>query len=221
MGDLTTDRSQAAVATLNFVGVFIIGGDTNNRRTSDFLAAGQMKWQEGAGLPFGMVHPCAVTITPNSFLAIYGKNIREFDAATAGPTSFKGWRESARWPKLKTSRIKWPGCAKLGQKVIIAGGSYNGRSSLSSTEVLDLDSREITAGGDMATPRKWFHLAIIRRGGLEMVVAVGGEKSPWRVVNTVEEWVEESSTWKAADNITQKRSSFAAVTVPREFVCPA
>merc|ERR1719460_2098442 len=106
-----------------------------------------------------MTYPCAVTISPTSFLSIAGTDIREFDAAIAGPTSIEGWQEAGRWPTLKTSRTSWPGCAKIGQKVIIAGG-YNG-GGLSSTRVLDLVNRRITSGGEMTTPRWWFHIAII------------------------------------------------------------
>ena len=50
MGDLTMPRSYSAVATLNSVGVFFIGGDYGPE-TSEFLPAGQMQWQEGPALP--------------------------------------------------------------------------------------------------------------------------------------------------------------------------
>jgi len=221
MGNLTIFRRKAAAATLNSVGVFIIGGvATNNERTSDFLAAGTMQWQEGPALPVDMWEPCAVTITPTSFLAIYEYHIREFDAAIDGPTSIDGWREAGSWPRLKTSRTYWPGCAKIGQKVIIAGG-YNNGEALRSSEVLDLDSREITAGEDMASPRCFFHLATIRRGGLEKVLAVGGRDAS-SYVNTVEELVEveESTTWRKADSFLG-RSLFGAEAFPEEFLCPA
>ena len=154
-------------------------------------------------------------------LVIYGNHIRELEAGIDGPTSIRGWREAGRWPRLKTSRTQGPGCAKLGQKVIIAGG-YN-RGPLRSTEVLDLASRQITAGGDMTTPRTWFHFATIRRGGEEKVFAVGGE-SDSRYLNTVEELVEveESNTGRKADSfLGERRSYFGAVAVPKEFVCPA
>ena len=38
-------------------------------------------------------------------------------------------------------------------------------------------------------------------------------------LNSVEEWVEENSTWKAADNLVEKRTSFGAVLAPRHLVC--
>merc|ERR1719458_448044 len=184
MGSLTMKRGFGAVATLDHIGVFIVGGEaTNNWRTSEFLAAGAMQWQEGPALPVDMNHPCAVELTQTSFLSIYGTDIREFDVAIAGPTSIEGWREAGKWPTLKTSRSAWPGCAKIGQKVIIAGGNNGG--SLSSTEVLDLVNRRITSGGDMATPRRYFHIATIVVGGEEKMFALAGYDGS-NLLNSVE-----------------------------------
>jgi len=217
MGDLTTPRVNGAAATLNDIGVFIVGGTT-----SEFLAAGQTQWQEGPALPVYMYSPCAVSITPTSFLAIHGTDIREFDTAIAGPTSSEGWREAGRWPELKTSREFRPGCSKIGQKVIIAGG-HNDGASLSSTEVLDLVSRRISSEGEMASPRRWFHLATIISGGEEKMFALAGSMfapAGSTYFNTVEEWVEASSTWKAANNLVEGRHGFEAVAVPRRLICP-
>ena len=72
----------------------------------------------------------------------------------------------------------------------------------------------------MASPRRWFHLATIRRGGAEKVLAVAGDVRTYNELNSVEEWVEESSTWKAADNIVQKRTYFSAVAAPVGLICP-
>ena len=230
MGRLTIARTGGATVTLNDIGVFIVGGvsvDDQPLWSSEFLAAGTMQWQEGPTLPVDteitwempeMVLPCAVGITTTSFLVILRTDIREFDAATAGPTSNEGWRESGLWPLLKTSRSAQPGCAKIGQKVILAGG-YDG-GDLTSTEVLDLVSRQILSGGDMAVPRMFFHIRTIVRGGKEKMFAVGGQDNSFSVVNTVEEWVEESSTWKAADNLVEKRALFGAAVVPRKLICP-
>ena len=100
----------------------------------------------------------------------------------------------------------------IGQKVIIAGGHNQG--VLSSSEVLDLVNRRITSGGEMATPRNFFHIS----GGEEKLFALAGRNYA-TCLNTVEEWVEESSTWKAADNLIEKRTSFGAVSAPRHLVC--
>ena len=217
MGSLTMGTASPAVVTLNNIGVFIFGEGLGT--TSDFLAAGSMQWQKGPALPLRLTYPCAVAITATSFLAIHETNIREFDSAIDGPTSTRGWREADAWPVLRTSRIHKPACAMFGQKVIIAGGGQSIGESLSSTEVLDLSTRRLTSGGEMATPRGWFHVGTIISGGQETMFAVGGYNRPTRL-NTVEEWVEECSTWKAAYNLAERRSDPGAVVVSRQLVCP-
>ena len=102
----------------------------------------------------GLARP--VISSSTSSLTVFKKNIHEFGASIAGPTSDEGWRESTWWPTLKTSRWGQPGCARIGSKVIITGGS-NGRK-LRSTEILDLASRTLSIGGDMAWPRIHFKL---------------------------------------------------------------
>ena len=79
--------------------------------------------------------------------------------------------------------------------------------------MLDLVSRRIASGGRMATARYFFHIATIVAEGEEKMFALGGTDGVNRV-NTVEEWVEESSTWKTADNLVKKRSAFGAEILP-------
>ena len=218
MGNLTMVRVNGAAVTLNDIGVFIVGGtETDNAMTSEFLAAGSMQWQEGPALPVGMSYLCAVSITPTSFLSIFGTDIREFDTAIAGPTSSEGWRDAGRWPSLKTSRTHNPGCTKIGQKVIIAGG-YNGEE-LGSTEVLDLVDRQISLGGAMSSPRRLFHVATIISGGEEKTFALAGYDGSG-YLEEVEEWIQASSTWKAANSLVVTRRNFGAVAVPRRLICP-
>ena len=220
MGSLTMARENGAAVTLNHVGVFIIGGEGTSKTTSEFLAAGIMQWQQGPNIPVNMERPCAVAISASGFLAIYHDNIREFDVVTAGPISSQGWKSASTWPKLKTSRAGWPGCAKLGQKVIVAGGWSQNRVG-EWTEILDLVTRQVTQGGNLNAPRHWFHLATIREGGVQKIFALAGRTNGFEFISTVEEWVEESSTWKAADNLTLSRGLFGTVVLPRELLCPA
>ena len=216
MGRLTTPRNNGAVVELN-QGVLFLGGlygSATSKTTSDFLATGSLQWQQGPRLPQAMTSFCAVPVSPTKFLTINGDKIHEFDAAIAGPTSEEGWRDSTLWPTLKTSRYYTPGCAKIGNKVIVAGG-YD----LQSTEVLDITTRTISTGGDMAAPRRWFNLATISRGGGETTFAIAGHSGS-EYLNSVEEWEEESSTWKAAGNLDTARSSFGVVAIPKNIICP-
>ena len=178
MGDLRRGRSSSEVVRLDSVGVYIIG--SHGSIGSDFLPAGTRQWQNGPALPDDMrdYDPGSVAISETSFLAICSNDIREFDASISGPTSREGWREAGRWPSLKTWRGSSPGCTKLGQKVIIAGGwdgSNRNNEQLRSTEVLDLQTREISYGGDMAERRMWFHSgAIIGSGGWRLCLHLAG-----------------------------------------------
>merc|ERR1712110_188520 len=155
MGNLTTPRDYGAVVELK-QGVLFLGGggSATSKTTSDFLATGSLQWQQGPRLPQAMSSLCAVPVSPTRFLTIDGDKIHEFDAAIAGPSSEEGWRDSTLWPTLETRRDRTPGCAKIGDKVILAGGKNYGRRALQSTEVLDITTRTISTGGDMASPRR-------------------------------------------------------------------
>jgi len=219
MGSLTTPRYRGAVVELK-QGVLFLGGDgsATSKTTSDFLATGSLQWQQGPRLPQAMTSFCAVPVSPTKFLTINGDKIHEFDAAIAGPTSEEGWRDSTLWPTLKTSRYGHS-CTKHGDKVILAGG-YGGGGALQSTFVLDITTRTISTGGDMATPRYYFNLATISRGGGDTTFAIAGYSGS-EYLNSVEEWEEESSTWKAAGNLDTARSHFGVVTVPKDIICPS
>ena len=234
MGSLTRGRWYGALAQLKDIGVYYIGGSDNEKtgadRTSDFLATGSLQWQPGPALPIMMQDFCAVAISPTSFLTVFRNKIHEFDASIAGPTSDQGWRQSTRWPTLKTSRWGQPGCAKIGSKVIITGGS-NGRK-LRSTEILDLASRTLSIGGDMAWPRIHFKLATLKIGGRDTVLALGGLSAKPGIeraltfkdsmfIDTVEEWLEETSSWKEAESLSRKMRFYGLATLPAELICPS
>merc|ERR1712061_749634 len=219
MGNLTTPRSGGAVVELKQGELFL--GGFGSKTTSDFLATGSLQWQQGPRLPQAMTSFCAVPVSPTKFLTINRDKIHEFDAAIAGPaTSEEGWRDSTLWPTLETSRRGTPGCAKHGNMVILAGGR-GGKGVLQSTLVLDITTRTISTRGDMATPRRWFNLATISRGGGDTTFAIVGRTSGTRPdLNSVEEWEEESSTWKAAGNLDTARAGFGVVTIPKKIICP-
>ena len=72
----------------------------------------------------------------------------------------------------------------------------------------------------MVTPRMFFHVGKIIIEGEEKMFALAGSDESSQL-NTVEEWVEESSTWKAADNLSRIRGQFGTVAVPIELICSA
>ena len=110
VGDLPGGRGYGSAVTLPGHGVYLVGGtgDGDKWDTSDFLAAGTTVWVEGPALPVAMYYPCTVPL-PSSFLAIYGRYVRELDTSS-------GWRSADTWPRLLTRRTYQPGCAVRGQQ---------------------------------------------------------------------------------------------------------
>ena len=209
MSDLPEPRSSAATAS-TAAGTFLLGGDSSS--TLAFLAADSMAWEEGPRLPQVMGAPCAAQISPTSFLLLYRKTILEFDSSLDGPRSTAGWRPAGTWPDLLTSR-EWPGCAVVGRTLYIAGGSWGG-SILQTTETLDLDTRTISPGPSMASPRHWFHLVTLPGPRL---LAIGGRDNDWNLLASVEEL--EEGAWVEAAALEGGRWGYGAVAVPEGLLC--
>ena len=210
---------QAVVTMSN--AVYVIGGFYASDKM-EMLLAGTTHWQEGPPPPVDtwtgsgdMVFPCAVAISETSFLSMFETTIIEFDTSSAG------WKDLSTYPKLKTKRGYWPGCAKLGSKVIISGGGGNGWRSHKSTEILDLEDKTLSSGGDMIETRRHFHILNVNN----KLFAIGGiGDAGWESGNpassSVEEWDPSTSTWsKLSTGLEDERSSFGAVVVSKDLVC--
>jgi len=217
LDDLPEDRYFSASARLD-AGVFILGG-WNTQNSSVFLRENSNNWEEGPQLPVEMKYgPCAAPISAHSFLIVYETYVYEFDTKVGGPTSRSGWREKTSWPQMQVSRVGWPGCAVVGNKFIVAGGADDeGGNSLKSTEIIDLRTRSIIVGGEMEKPRFYFHLLSIN-GTLH---ALGGQyhDGTWNYLADVEEFVEETGTWKPATSLSGARSDYGGVAVNLDLIC--
>ena len=188
------------------------------RRTSDFLAAGSTEWAAGPVIPVDMDRPCVVSISQLSFLIIHGNNILEYQVDTFNPTSSSGWQSG--YPQLQTSRRKQPGCSKIGDQVVIAGG-VDSSGFLPSTEVLNLSTRTIVYAGDLNSPRRNFHMATITMNAKQTLLAFGGWMGGSSYLNSVEHFNTNNNTWTfASTGMVEARWQFAAVALPREILCP-
>ena len=118
------------------------------------------------------------------------------------------------------SRKSWPGCAVVGNKFIVAGGVDDYYNDLKSTEIIDLHTRSIIAGGGMEKPRSYFHLLSIRG----TLYALGGSyyddyDEGDHYLADVEEFVEETGTWKPATSLFGERSHYGCLSVNIDLVC--
>ena len=119
------------------------------------------------------------------------------------------------------------GCARIGSYVLIAGGTRSGGwGETSITKIIDIATRKVRLGGNLATPRAGLHLATVTSGGLTKTFALGGGRSigygPQEWTSSVEEWDEDNLKWKpAGTNLKEAKGYFAATTVPLSVICPS
>merc|ERR1712106_1260356 len=104
------------------------------------------------------------------------------------------------WPDLEHSRTGHS-CAKIGNKVIVAGG-YGGGTYLTSTEVIDIGTKIIHAGGPLNEARGFFGMATVSwpvASGEQKTVAFGGIKSVRSIktnYDSIEIWDDANETWE-------------------------
>ena len=229
MGPMLQKRHFQAAVTLD-QHVYVIGGgyDASSpaSSTTEILAAGSTTWQQGPPLPIEMFNgPCAVAISSTSFLVFYATEIREFDASIAGPTSGQGWAKERKWPKLKTKRYMWPGCAKVGEDMVVIAGGYDGQSVHQTTDILDLTSRKLSKGGKMSRVKFSFHIITFNHNGEIITLALGGDDKDGMSSHTmdiVERWNPERATWSMVETrLKEKRNGFGLVAAPKRLICPS
>ncbi len=216
LDDLPEKTDNLASARLED-GVFLLGG-YNTPNSSVFLRANSRSWESGPGLPVAMRDgPCAAPIGLHSFLIVHGRDVYEFDTRVAGPTDDAGWRPKENWPQLQVERYEQPGCGVIKNMFVVAGGADSGWNYWKSTEIIDLVTKKISFGGEMEKKRARFHLLSI--GG--NLFAVGGSyyDGGWNHLADVEEFVEETGTWKPAKSLDGRRRSYGGVAVTKDLFC--
>lgn len=225
LGSLPQPRSWNTAVTLKNIGNYLIGGYGHDysARTTDYLAPESQDWVSGPQLPVGMRYgPCSVVISETSFLVVHWKDIREYQIDIENPTTDDNWQEATKWPQLQTARYYWPGCARIGRKIVIAGGiSRSGSTTHRSTEIVDLETRTIQYAGDLNTARYHFHILTITTDGSERTFALGGYDGS-SYLDSVEELNPDTLTWKTTPaKLAGKRDRFGAVALPKSLVCQA
>ena len=124
--------------------------------------------------------------------------------------------EQWKWQQLHLSR-RGPGCGVVNGKFIVAGG-YSPGKYWKSTEIVDLKSRTVAFGEDMAKRRGWFQILSIK-GSL---FAIGGHfvsQNKEYYLAEVEEFDDETGAWKLAKSLPGKRFDYGGVAVNRALVC--
>ena len=195
------------------MGVYILGG-YHALATSSFLPNRYTEWESGPTLPSpGNYDACAVAVSDTAFLLIGGypttRQVVEYD------TTSLAWTQ---WPELEEERYGHA-CARLGDNIIIAGGSYASWPKTETT-ILDINSRRQRVGGPMAVGREGFSLARLG-GGAGGLLALGGNMHAGGL-DSIEMWDESTEQWRTTDlvdKLDQPRGGFSALSIPLGEVC--
>ena len=213
MGHLPGKRVWAADVTVAGVGTYLLGGYDGSSRLSSsaFLPSGSATWQSGPSLPQALFGACAFSYQQSVFMtggysssSGYLSDVREYSTETSQ------WLPASTWPGLQTARYHH-GCGRLGKMAVIAGG-WGGGGRLSSTELIDLQTKVRTRGGDLKSART---ATIVRavRGGKTSLYVIGGD--------LVEEWRQGTGEWLEEGRLQESRQSYrmGAVAVPAGLLC--
>ena len=210
MGHLPGKRHYAADVTVAGVGTYLLGGsDGSYLSSSAFLPSGSATWQSGPDLPQSLFGACAFSYQQSVFItggvsSIYLSDVREYSTETSQ------WQPASTWPGLQTARYHH-GCGRLGKMAVIAGGEGGG-GQLSSTELIDLETKVPTRGGNLKSAR-WATIVRAVKGGKTGLYVIGGD--------LVEEWREGTGDWVEVARLQERRHSYVmgAVAVPAGLLC--
>ena len=217
---LNKQRMAASAVTLPN-GVYILGG-INEALSSEILPKGSTDWIDGPTLPMKVKQSCAIAISNTEF-HISGGGIKYNFQNEAYKYSVKYDVETetwTRWTDLKEARFGH-GCAKLGNKIVIAGGRDT-HGYTESTEIIDLASGKVKYGGNLQRPRMDFQMSTLG-GHYQRILAVGGLAHGLVVdddVDTIEEWNDDNESWSLhPDKLKTARHRFGALAVPKSRIC--
>jgi len=195
------------------VGTYLLGGFDGSSwlSSSAFLPSGSSTWQSGPSLPKALYAACAFSYK-TSFIVTGGyssfssplSDVREYSTLT------QEWLAASTWPSLQSARY-YHGCAVVGSTAVIAGGDSKD-DWLASTELFNLESKTRIPGGVLQSARA-VHLVTVGSGSQLRILAFGYSR--------VEEWMEETDTWREAGRLQEYRYSeyMGAVAVPEGLVC--
>ena len=182
---LSTDRRNAIVVSMPR-GIYVFGGHYSPY-TSEFLPNGQIKWQEGPKIPepgIQWLGGYGAPISSNELIIIIGcfTNVMKLNI------------DSQEWTNVEN--LLKGRCHQqyvlFKNKIIVCGGYYGETS----TEIIDLSNGTVRKAGDLNVRRSMHGMDVSNHSGQRKVIAFGGFNANDQYLDSVEEWNDESETWK-------------------------
>ena len=193
-------------------GLYVFGGKFS-KTTFDYFPTNGNIWQEGkTAIPNGFSEGCGVRINSEELVLIGGKDtekrVLKFNTISNTFTTFSN---------LTHGRYRHS-CTVLEQNIIVAGGRSSESEFLKTEIVSIIDGKVTMTTGHLNAARYLFGLVTLRGS---LVLAFGGFDDH-NILDSVEQWNQETQQWKLAESTTlnEKKSAFGYVAVPASAVCP-
>ena len=213
---LNMKRTFHSIATTQNA-TFIFGG-LYSRWTYEYLPRGSKTWIMGkTEIPEGVCHVSAVTVKSEQEILLIGDN-RTFDKRIL---TFNVNDHTFRVLPFKTKASRNDHrCAFIPNtnKVIITGGRNND-DILSSTEILDTETGEVTMRNPLNTKRAWHGIGILTINGEDRVAVFGGWDGEIRDekldrLDSVELYNRKTGKWEVSNiKLKKPKSNFSFLTV--------
>ena len=124
------------------------------------------------------------------------------------------WAPEDMWPKLEQERFSGHACSVLSNTVVITGGRDKSNNFLPATDIIDIQKKTITTGRRLNFARASFAMATLGN----RVYVLGGENGT-EVMDSVEEWTEQTQAWKLTGKLATRRKLASALVVSIPTLC--
>lgn len=196
---LKEERCDASSATTT-TGSFIFGGASSSN-TYEYLEIGTTEWELGETLiPDGFQDGCAIAISEHEIWLIGGRN--SFDENRILAFYVLNHIFEVLPIKLNQGRHNHQCTFIPGTKsIIITGGesAYPKMDNLDSTEILNIETGDITMAAPMNFKRREHGIGILSLENQDRVVVFGGVGQGNSAMKTVEVYITENDTWQMTD----------------------
>ena len=204
-------RAYAAVVSTTKA-TFIFGG-WRNADSFEYLEKNASEWKLGkTKIPHGFTEGCTIAISHDEIWLIGGmhtyRRILSFNVNDQNYTELS--------IELKQGR-KGHQCAFIpGTRNILVTGGFSSSSGVitDSTEIINVDIRNVTEGPSMNSKRRGHGIGVLSIDRQEIVVVFGGKESDYSLLKSVEVYNAQARKWETTNiELSEAKSDFGFMTI--------
>ena len=204
---LKEERRDAAVVSTT-TSTFIFGG-SRSRDTYEYLEKNASEWILGkTKIPGGFSQGCSIAKSPDEIWLIGGSGAYESLSFNVTNQTFTELRIQLKQVGYGHQCAFIPGT----RNIFATGGIFSG--SEDSTEIIDVESRNVTKGPSMKSKRAYHGIGVLNIEGHERVVVFGGQSSLSSYLKSVEVYNAQTQKWELTNiELSEAKKNFGFMTI--------